>query len=323
MATAQVGPGRMAASGPARERRRSSQTTRAAHRLAMTAAVTISVVQPASACSGPSVRRVSRSAPARASTAIGVTNRKAKPTRLPMARTKSTRANAVREGGDAAAASGAVSSAGSVGGRGGGATGPGWPASDVKIGHPQRVVLDELAARFDHVTHQGREDLVGGDRVLDPHAQQAPCFRVDRGVPELLGVHLAQALEALDGAALPGLLHQPLLHLAEVADRLAATAAADFGAGLQQAVELAGDIGDGAQFAAQQLGRRQYLGGAQAVLLAVHQQGGGQATLVIGGLDLEAVAGAAQAAAVEARFQLAAPAVQAGRVLEALGAQRR
>src|SRR3546814_5979642 len=45
--------------------------------------------------------------------------------------------------------------------------------SDVEVGDLQRVVLDELAPRFDDIAHQGREDLVGGDRVLDPHLQQA------------------------------------------------------------------------------------------------------------------------------------------------------
>src|SRR5690606_20241211 len=41
--------------------------------------------------------------------------------------------------------------------------------SDVEVGDLQRVVLDELAPRLDDIAHQGAEDLVGGDRVLDPH----------------------------------------------------------------------------------------------------------------------------------------------------------
>src|SRR5690606_9237465 len=79
------------------------------------------------------------------------------------------------------------------------------PTSDIEVGHLQRVGLDELATRLDHVAHQGAEDLVGGDRVLDAHAQQAAGVRIDRGVPQLLGVHFTQALEALDLATLLGL----------------------------------------------------------------------------------------------------------------------
>src|SRR3546814_1993369 len=81
--------------------------------------------------------------------------------------------------------------------------------SDVEVGDLQRVVLDELAPRFDDIAHQGREDLVGGDRVLDPHLQQAARVGIDRGVPQLFGVHLAQALEALDLAAPLCFLQQP------------------------------------------------------------------------------------------------------------------
>ncbi len=49
--------------------------------------------------------------------------------------------------------------------------------SDVEIADAQRVLLDEFAARLDHVAHQRREDLIGRDRVLDAHLQQAARFR--------------------------------------------------------------------------------------------------------------------------------------------------
>ena len=45
------------------------------------------------------------------------------------------------------------------------------PQSNVEVGHLQRVVLDERTPWLDHVAHQGREDLVGGDRILDPDLQ--------------------------------------------------------------------------------------------------------------------------------------------------------
>ena len=65
------------------------------------------------------------------------------------------------------------------------------------VRRPQRVRLDELAPRLDLVAHQHREHLVRLDRVVDLHAQQAAHGRVHRGFPQLLGVHLAQALVAL------------------------------------------------------------------------------------------------------------------------------
>src|SRR5579863_4922343 len=43
--------------------------------------------------------------------------------------------------------------------------------SHIQIADPQRVLLDENAARIDHVAHQGREDLVRGNRVLDADLQ--------------------------------------------------------------------------------------------------------------------------------------------------------
>ena len=44
--------------------------------------------------------------------------------------------------------------------------------SHVQIGHTQRVVLDELAARLDLVAHEHGENLAGADRILDLHLQQ-------------------------------------------------------------------------------------------------------------------------------------------------------
>src|ERR1051325_1109130 len=76
--------------------------------------------------------------------------------------------------------------------------------SDVEASHLERVLVDELAPGLHFVAHQHAEDLVGGHRVLDAHAQQAAALGVHRRLPELIGVHLAEALVALDGEALLG-----------------------------------------------------------------------------------------------------------------------
>src|SRR5690606_13502119 len=56
--------------------------------------------------------------------------------------------------------------------------GPSWLeprsyASNIEIGYCQGVLLDELAAGFHVVAHQGVEDLVGGDGVVDGALQHA------------------------------------------------------------------------------------------------------------------------------------------------------
>src|SRR5438093_887094 len=68
--------------------------------------------------------------------------------------------------------------------------------SDIQVLHVKGVLLDELAARLDLVTHQPREPEVGGGRVLDVHADDHPPARVHCRLPELRRVHLAEALEA-------------------------------------------------------------------------------------------------------------------------------
>src|SRR6186713_2418901 len=82
-------------------------------------------------------------------------------------------------------------------------------ASDVEVGHRQRVLLDELAARFDLVTHQRGEDFIRRQDVLDAHLHEPARRRVDGGIPELLGVHLAEALVTLDRLALARLVDEP------------------------------------------------------------------------------------------------------------------
>ena len=42
----------------------------------------------------------------------------------------------------------------------------------VEIDHPQRVLLDKLAARFHHIAHQGREQVLGLFGLGNPDLQQ-------------------------------------------------------------------------------------------------------------------------------------------------------
>ena len=51
---------------------------------------------------------------------------------------------------------------------------------------------------LDVVTHEDREDLVGDGGLLDGDLQQRAPVGVHRGLAELVAVHLAEALEALE-----------------------------------------------------------------------------------------------------------------------------
>src|SRR6476469_5839988 len=112
---------------------------------------------------------------------------------------------------------------GAPGGGGAGAR-PAPQASDVEEADVLRVLLDEAAARLDVLAHQRGERLVRGGRVLEGHLEQRAGLRVHRGLPELLVVHLAEALVALD----PVLLGDPLALRCTVREqRVALTVAVD------------------------------------------------------------------------------------------------
>src|SRR3989304_1108994 len=66
--------------------------------------------------------------------------------------------------------------------------------------------LDETPARPDLLAHELAEDEIGLGGIVHLGAQQHPRARVHRRLPELVGVHLAPALEALDGEVLAVLL---------------------------------------------------------------------------------------------------------------------
>src|SRR6266478_5497906 len=70
--------------------------------------------------------------------------------------------------------------------------------SDVEVADVERVLLDELAARLDLVAHQLLEHLLSVLLRTDLHAQHRARLRIHRGLPQLLRVHLAQTLVALD-----------------------------------------------------------------------------------------------------------------------------
>src|SRR3954463_2154759 len=74
--------------------------------------------------------------------------------------------------------------------------------SDVEEADVLRVAGDEAAAGVDVLAHQDAEQLVGGRGVLEGYLQQDPGLRVHRGLPQLGRVHLAEALEPLDGVVL-------------------------------------------------------------------------------------------------------------------------
>src|SRR5262249_62209598 len=98
---------------------------------------------------------------------------------------------------------------------------------DIEIADIQRVGFDELPARLDLVTHEGREDVVRLVRVLDLHLQERAAPRIHRGLPELPRVHLAEALVALYLEPLARLGHHARDRLLQVRDRLGRFALAE------------------------------------------------------------------------------------------------
>src|SRR5215213_11206193 len=80
-------------------------------------------------------------------------------------------------------------------------------ALNVQIGDAERVLLDELAPRLDHVAHQLAEEVVGVGRVLDLDLEQRAHVAVERRLPKLLRGHFAKAFVALQLQALAALRH--------------------------------------------------------------------------------------------------------------------
>src|SRR5436190_13490529 len=71
--------------------------------------------------------------------------------------------------------------------------------SDVQEADVLRIPGDKGSARLDVLPHQHAEQLVGGRGVVEGDLQQDPFVGIHGRVPELAVIHLAEALEALDG----------------------------------------------------------------------------------------------------------------------------
>src|SRR5580693_6297393 len=84
--------------------------------------------------------------------------------------------------------------------------GPCAGRSDIQEPDVPGVAGDERAARLDVLAHQHAEQLVGLGRVVEGHLEQDPPGRVHRGLPQLVRVHLAEALEPLHAVPRPRVL---------------------------------------------------------------------------------------------------------------------
>ena len=69
---------------------------------------------------------------------------------------------------------------------------------DIEESNVLGVLLNKVAAGFYILTHQNREDLIGGSRILHLHLKQGAALRIQRGIPQLGIVHLAKTLITLN-----------------------------------------------------------------------------------------------------------------------------
>src|SRR5690625_947473 len=70
--------------------------------------------------------------------------------------------------------------------------------SDIQETHVFGVAGDEAAACLDVLAHQDREQFVGRGGIVEGDLAQHPHRGVHGGLPEFLGVHLAETLVPLD-----------------------------------------------------------------------------------------------------------------------------
>src|SRR5271167_2319422 len=82
---------------------------------------------------------------------------------------------------------------------------PAWRASRSDVQEPDvlGVAGDERAACLDVLAHQHAEQLVGLGRVVQGDLPEDPGRWVHGGFPQLIRVHLAEALEALHAVPRP------------------------------------------------------------------------------------------------------------------------
>src|SRR5439155_14840359 len=75
--------------------------------------------------------------------------------------------------------------------------------SNVEVSDVERVLFDERAPKLDVLAHEHGEELVGAARrVLVADLEERARVGVHRRGPELLGIHLAEALVAREDDAL-------------------------------------------------------------------------------------------------------------------------
>src|SRR5579864_525271 len=70
---------------------------------------------------------------------------------------------------------------------------------DIQVHDFEGVFLDEFAALLDVFAHECRENILGGDGILETDFEERARLGVHGGLPKLVGVHLAEALETRDG----------------------------------------------------------------------------------------------------------------------------
>src|SRR3954469_2228262 len=71
-------------------------------------------------------------------------------------------------------------------------------ALNIKEAHVFGVAGDEAAPRLDVLAHQNREQLIRRGSIIQSDLTQDSHRRIHRGLPQLLGVHLAETLVPLD-----------------------------------------------------------------------------------------------------------------------------
>ena len=69
--------------------------------------------------------------------------------------------------------------------------------SDVEVLDFEGVVSDEVSSFFDIAAHQYAKESVGLAGIIELDAQQCAGGRIHSRIPQLVGVHLAEALESL------------------------------------------------------------------------------------------------------------------------------
>src|SRR5437868_6413169 len=89
-------------------------------------------------------------------------------------------------------------------------------SSDVQVLHVERVLLDELAPRFDVFAHERDEDGLAFGDIFQLHRKQRAALGIHRRLPKLRSCHLAQTFVTLDSELLPPFVDDVITKLADV-----------------------------------------------------------------------------------------------------------